>query len=397
MDAPNCQPHCFSMRRYRLPVGVSLLFIASSPYMGQFRDALKRVLGDAFTPVVGLVLAITVLAAVGWGVRRVRARRLQGVGLMLLALLLFVGYAATMRTGVPDVDAVERIHFVEYGLVATLFYRAMPGVGLGVAVPMTLLIGTLVGIGEEWLQWLVPTRVGDVRDVFLNFYALGCGLLFAIGLYPPGSASGSRSSLPWPQLLRLASVVVVSFAGFYHCAHLGYALDDPTIGRFRSFYTFEQLSAVAAERAQRWRLDPPTSLEPFTIQDHYLVEGASHVQRRNEDYASGSFRESWLENAILERYYDPLLDQRSMSSGALHRWPQAQRDEVEAKGAGAADGAYESPVNMDRVHVSPTKSGLWAIVAGIAGSLLAAAAVLGRRRRVGPDQVPPTGRPTGAR
>jgi len=127
------------------------------------------------------------------------------------------------------------------------------------------------------------------------------------------------------------------------------------------------------------------------------VEGASHVQRRNEDYASGSFRESWLENAILERYYDPLLDQRSMSSGALHRWPQAQRDEVEAKGAGAADGAYESPVNMDRVHVSPTKLGLWAIVAGIAGSLLAAAAVLGRRRRVGPDQVPPTGRPTGAR
>ena len=68
------------------------------------------------------------------------------------------------------------------------------------------------------------------------------------------------------------------------------------------------------------------------------MEGASHVQRRNEDYASGSFRESWLENAILERYYDPLLDQRSMSSGALHHWPQAQRDEVEAKGAGAADG-----------------------------------------------------------
>ena len=286
------------MGRYLLPVSVSLLFIAWSPFIGPLRDVIKRVLGDAFTPVIGLGVGLTVLAAVGWGVRHVRERRLQRVGLMSLAVLLFVGYAAVMRTGVPDVDAVERIHFVEYGLVATLFYRAMAGMPLRQVAPLTLLIGVLVGIGEEWLQWLVPTRVGDVRDVFLNLYALGCGLLFAIGLYPPQTPAGAPLGVPWQGVLRLASIVGLSFAGFLHCAHLGYELTDPALGRFRSFFTFEQLAVLGAERTERWRLDPPAAPEPFAIQDHFFFEAAAHIQHRNESYERGQFRDAWLENAL---------------------------------------------------------------------------------------------------
>ncbi|MBQ00773.1 MAG: hypothetical protein CL477_08820 [Acidobacteria bacterium] len=359
------------MRRYFLPVGVSLLFIAWSPYMGLVRDALKDALGDAFTPVLGLLLAVTVLAVVTWGVRRVRARRLQGVGLMLAAVALFVGYAWMMRTGVPDVDAVERVHFVEYGLVATLFYRAMAGTSLVAVVPMTLLVGTLVGIGEEWVQWLVPTRVGDVRDVILNFYALGCGLLFAIGLAPPASFSTGAPVCPWRRLLGLLCIVTVSFAVFLQCAHLGYELDDPEVGRFRSFFTFERLSALSEDRARRWRLDPPTRLAPFSLQDHYLVEAAAHVQRRNEAYAAGQFRDAWRENALLETYYAPLLDQQSIGSGDPHRWPPSQRDEVESRGADAADGTYLSPVYSDRVWVTPTRRVLWMTVVGLVGMLVA--------------------------
>ena len=137
------------MRRYLLLVGVSLLFVAWSPFIGQIRDVIKRALGEAFSPVVGVLLGVTVLAAGVWGARHVRERRARRFGLMGLALLLFVGYAAVMRTGVPDVDAVERIHFVEYGLVATSFYRAMSVMTLGAVVPMTLLVGTLVGIGKS--------------------------------------------------------------------------------------------------------------------------------------------------------------------------------------------------------------------------------------------------------
>ncbi len=368
------------MRRYLLPVSVSLLFIAWSPFIGPLRDVIKRVLGDAFTPVIGLGVGLTVLAAVGWGVRHVRERRLQRVGLMSLAVLLFVGYAAVMRTGVPDVDAVERIHFVEYGLVATLFYRAMAGMPLRLVVPLTLLIGVLVGIGEEWLQWLVPTRVGDVRDVFLNLYALGCGLLFAIGLYPPQTPAGAPLGVPWQGVLRLASIVVLSFAGFLHCAHLGYELTDPALGRFRSFFTFEQLAVFGAERTERWRLDPPAAPEPFAIQDHFFFEAAAHIQHRNESYERGQFRDAWLENALLERYYPSLLDQRAIGYDHVHRWPPATRDDAESNAAGTADGTYVSPVYEDRVIVAPSKTVLWSIAVVLAGVLLAAASVPRRRR-----------------
>lgn len=366
------------MRRYLPPIAVSLVFIGWSPFIGRIRDQIKDALGDAFTTVVGLALAAAIVCVVGWGVQHVRRHRLTRVGLMALALLLFAGYTTVMRTGMPDVDAVERIHFVEYGLVAVLFYRARLGAPLGAVVATTLLAGTLVGIGEEWLQWLVPTRVGDVRDVLLNFYALGCGLLFAAGLYPPGNSVWRVSAREWSGLLRLAAVVVLCFAGFFHCAHLGYELTDPAIGRFRSFFTKEQLREIAADRAERWRRDPPVSLEPLAIQDDYLVEGASHVLHRNTYYATGRFREAWLENAILETYYDPLLDQHSMSSGDLHRWPPAQRQEVESNVAGQLDGQYLSPVNMDRVYIGPSKPRYWAIVLSLVIGLLIGAALLAR-------------------
>lgn len=363
------------MRRFLLPVGVSLLFIAWSPYMGLTRDALKRALGDSFAPVVGLVVGLTGVAAVWWGVRHVREPRWQGASLMLLAVALSAGYGVVMATGVPDVDAVERIHFVEYGLVALLFYRAMSGTALPLVVVMTLLIGTLVGIGEEWLQWLVPTRVGDVRDVFLNFYALGCGLLFAVGLSPP---RGPRRpvSAPWSRLCVIASAVFVAFAGFFDSAHLGQEIDAPGIGRFRSFFTVEQLAALSDDRAERWRLDPPTSLGgPFSLQDHFLVEAGARVQRRNEAYAAGEFDDAWRENRLLETYYAPMLDQHSIGNGSPHRWPPAQRDEVEAKGAAGGTDGWTSRVYLDRVYVSPTRVHLWLGTTLTAGLLLGAAAL----------------------
>ncbi len=365
------------MRRYFLPVAVSLLFIATSPYMGLIRDGLKAALGDAFTPVVGAVVIGAALGVLGWGIRRVRRRGRQGVGLMALAVALAAAYAIVMRTGVPDVDAVERIHFLQYGLVALLFYRATMPAPLTAVVPLTLLAGTLVGIGEEWLQWLVPTRVGDVRDVLLNFWALGCGLLFAIGLEPP-AVTGPQAA-PWRRLSELGSVVLLAFAIFLDSAHLGELNEAPGIGQFRSFFTLEQLEAVSSDRAIRWAADPPTDLGgPFSLQDHFLVEAGARVQRRNEAYAAGAFEDAWRENLLLESHYAPMLDLRSFGSGDPHRWPAAQRDEVEAKGAGAVPGVWASPVYGDRVHVVPTRGQLWLGTAAAVAALMA----LGLRRRL---------------
>ena len=94
----------------------------------------------------------------------------------------------------PEVNAVERVHFVEYGLIAFLFYRAsLPRRSVGEGgrsadlsiMILPLLAGFMVGTLDEWLQWFIPYRVGEAHDVFLNLAALVCGLMFAVALLPP--------------------------------------------------------------------------------------------------------------------------------------------------------------------------------------------------------------------
>src|SRR5678816_530595 len=75
-----------------------------------------------------------------------------------------------------------------------------------------------------------------------------------------------------------------------------------------------------------------------SIEDHYLAEGLWHVQRRNEVEDA---QRVWHENLILEKYFAPVLDFPTYSTGAGAKWPAEQRANAEAQ-AGAEAGAYRS-------------------------------------------------------
>ncbi|MFQ6038790.1 MAG: VanZ family protein, partial [Candidatus Aminicenantales bacterium] len=86
----------------------------------------------------------------------------------------------------------EAIHFLEYGLLGFLLFRALrfriPDHGVFLAA---FLVGATVGIFDEVLQWIIPLRYWDFRDVGLN--ALSSGLSqVAIwkGIQPPLRKSG---------------------------------------------------------------------------------------------------------------------------------------------------------------------------------------------------------------
>jgi hypothetical protein len=77
---------------------------------------------------------------------------------MAAALAVGSGYAVYSRTGDASVDAVERFHFVEYGLITLLYYRVWRGEQSSDASLLILpvLAALLVGICEEGLQWFIP-------------------------------------------------------------------------------------------------------------------------------------------------------------------------------------------------------------------------------------------------
>ena len=304
-----------------LPLLASALILFGSPYVGQIRSAVRSSFPDQYPWIVGGVTAAAVVAAIGWAVVRVRQPHDASVGsfarrplwtrytLIIAAVVVSAGYARAVSSGESEVDLVEAFHFVEYGFVAWLFYRHWRGRSDVTAVAFAACAGIAVGIADEWIQWFVPERVGEMHDILINAVAVGCGLLFSTAVHPPASLALPRLRASRFALGAAVSALLVALAGFVDAVHLGYEIQDARAGVFRSRYNAQALAAAAASRPERWRVSPPP-VRGFRHEDHYLSEGEWHVQRRNMAIGRGEWWTALHEDAILNRYYAPVLEMR---------------------------------------------------------------------------------------
>jgi hypothetical protein len=327
------------------------------------------VLPDLWVRLIAAVVAVVLLVVLAAAVARIRRHRLPRYAAVFGAAALFMLYATRVRTGNAEVDTVQLFHFVEYGLVTWLFYRAFRPSADAAALVVPVLCGLLVGLVDEWLQWLVPIRTGEIGDVLLDGYAVVCGLLFAVGLLPPDVLRWRLSATSGRLVMRLVAATLVVAAAFFESAHGGYEIHDDETGTFRSYFTADALVRLDQARAVAWRLDPPERLPVFGIEDYYLTEAGWHVQRRNEAYTAHDFGAAWRENRILEKYYDPFLDLRSFASHERHRWAPEQRTEVEAGRHITTAVSYVSHADRGRIFVRPTAPEVWSGAVGLAGIL----------------------------
>jgi hypothetical protein len=318
--------------RFALAAAASAAVILSAPFIRDIRDWIRTQFPGHFVAVVASLVAVAIAGAVVVALVRIRDRRLARYGAIAMALLLGTGYAIWNAQGIPEVDAVERFHFVEYGVVTLLFYRAWRRFGDASVVVLPVLAGLLVGTLEEWLQWFIPGRVGDMRDVFLNGAAIVSGLLFSLGLDPPDRLSSELRPGSWRRIGAMAAIVTLIFAAFVHVVHLGYEISDPAAGRFRSRYDVPALARISQDRASQWAIAPPLQRpQRLTREDQYMSEGLLHVQERNRKWSAGDFARAWSENLILEAFYAPVLDAPSYVSKTGHRWPDAQRSDADQR------------------------------------------------------------------
>ena len=312
-------------------IGVSSALILGAPFIGQLRSAIRTAAGPDFVNVMAVLVGVPAAAAIGFALLRIRERRAQRYLALAAAVAIAAGYALAAATGNGEVDAVERFHFIEYGLITALFYRAWRPVGDGSLLVMPIIAGLIVGTLEEWLQWFIPVRVGEMRDVLLNLFAIASGLLFSLGLDPPPVLTRALNPRSRRLAARVAAIGLVLFAGFVHSVHLGHEIRDADAGVFRSRYTAEDLAAIGSERAARWKTAPPLTWSRLSREDQYFTEGVAHVQRRNETWNAGNVMVSRHENLILEKYYAPVLDTPSYLSATGLRWPASQRADAEAR------------------------------------------------------------------
>ena len=106
---------------------VSAVIVLMSPFMGQLQSFLRRSLSTRnYVLLFGVGVFVAIALAIAFAFIRIRQRRLQRLALLAAAVVFGAAYMWLNGTPYAEVNAVERVHFVEYGLVALLWYRVNP-------------------------------------------------------------------------------------------------------------------------------------------------------------------------------------------------------------------------------------------------------------------------------
>jgi len=316
--------------RLALAVAVSAAVVLSAPFLGQLRSYLRAAFPGQFVTIVGAAIALAMVVIFGLALARIRHARAVRYAVIAGSVAAAVAYSYLTQTGIPEVDVVERVHFIEFGAIAFLFYLAFRPLGDVAMFIVPVLAALVVATFDEWLQWFIPNRVGEARDVFLNLVAIACGLTFGAAMESPRAFQFRLH----PRSRHIAAVVgvgfVLVFAGFVNAVHLGHVLVAPDVA-FKSHYTPDELRHLANDRAERWRVDPPTVLKRLSREDQYLDEGLWHIRERNRLWDAGDYGAALLENEILERHYAPVIDTKSYAAPELSRWPPEQKADAQQR------------------------------------------------------------------
>ena len=151
----------------------------------------------------------------------------------------------------------------------------------------------LVGTCEEWLQWFIPARVGEVRDVLLNLVAIAMRAAVQHSASIRRRCAGARLAMRrvaargrW----RPSCVVRASRVSSTPCIS-GTRLRDRRCRRV-SLALHGRASSRDSARSVRamWQTDPPLTWSRCRARISTSAKASAHVQRRNE---AGTAAMSW--------------------------------------------------------------------------------------------------------
>ncbi len=251
----------------------AVLVVLTSPLVGQVRAVLQSTFPRAYVSILGGIVALSLGGTTVVALVRIRSHRVPRIAALAAALAIGALYAALTAVDQAAINAVERLHFLEYGGLTWLFFRVWRGCGNPSSLLLPLLGALLVGALDEWVQWFLPVRVGEARDVALNLVAICCGLLFALAVTPPRMWSWQLDARSWRRVGIAGAAALAVFAAFVDTVHLGHRVSTEGIGSFRSHYTADALVALSHARETSWRSNPPVLLRPL------LSRGSVHGRR----------------------------------------------------------------------------------------------------------------------
>jgi VanZ family protein len=368
-------------------VAWSLLIFATIPVA----DTIRTIVSETFGRDVFLygVAAVCVAAAAATIRVLVSLRRLSFARLAVIVTVYATFVVATFSL---RANPEEAVHFVEYGVLGALAYRTFGRACADATVPFSAFaLSASVALLDEGLQWLMPGRYWELRDVGLNLAAVALvQVAFAFGLAPesvrrfPGVRS-VRSLLRWTSaavVLLLLSMLNTPQRIAWYTAKIpalgflvdsesamfeyGYYYADRDTGSFKSRLSPKQLAESDRLRGEevaaildRYR-DPDRYSEFLRryspVRDPFAHEVRVHLYRRDRyieraaAYPEGSDEHryritvAYSEHEILQKYFPNTL--RHSSYGLTDAEVAYLRDHL------LPDARYESAVARSESAVS---------------------------------------------
>ena len=155
------KPNLISKNRLWILIIIYVLFIyLSLPYFPAFITILRGFFSKELLNLLSLALTISFFLMLSVWVYNKEYKVKQF--LLIISPLMLLTYLSL------SLDVwVERIHFIEYAFLGILISRAVNVINLQGIIYTGFLV-TLIGAVDEIIQWFLPNRVGDMRDVFMN-------------------------------------------------------------------------------------------------------------------------------------------------------------------------------------------------------------------------------------
>ncbi len=324
----------------------SLIIFVTIPFSRAIQGFVCLHLGcEAFTYFVFSVVILVIGVSVTYFRRLHNPSYVRYIWLVVIAAA-YIGYTIELRK-VPE----EAIHFVQYGALGVLVYRALThrlkdtGIYLAAA-----LICAMVGIVDEMIQWITPKRYWDLRDIWLNLFS---GSMVQIGIamaFNPSIISGWPNRTTLRFICRLIMVMTVMMGvtmmntperiAWYSdrlpllkilikngclMVEYGHQYYDPDIGVFRSRLTLEALKKNDKTLGEEYgkiidrvkgRAIIEAYFETYTpFNDPFFHEALVHLFRRDQYFSNAMkcmsdpqkyaeyFTIAFRENQILEKYF----------------------------------------------------------------------------------------------
>jgi len=292
----------------------------------------------------------------------------------------------------------EAVHFLEYGILGFFIFNALKLKIKDKTIFITaFLIGCLIGIFDEILQWTVKERFWDFRDVGLN--ALSSGLFQAamwLGIKPKEiSQKIQRRSLRTVSIFLAANILLLGlclsntpkrvqsytkalpFLSFLQqeeaMNQFNLKHKDPEIGTFYSRLTIDELISIDRRNAK----DYGQILHEWKDKNYaeylrthpgiwapMLYEIRVHIFRRDKRYSRALQAEdekqkkqnlfiAFKENQILEKYFGQTMKE------SPYAWSEETTARVEAQID--KNNPYKSPVSASLFSPKSEKQ-MWIVI-----------------------------------